>query len=193
MAAEKPKEEILATGKLFELVALHQPDGRVFELARRAPGVRVIIANRNTGKLLLTREFRRELGDWDHRLPGGKVFDSLAEYAAFRSTGQDILVPAQAKAIAESVEEAGIDVKTVQFFRKSTLGATVQWDLFVFEATDWSEHPDGQRLEQGEQVETGTWVSFDDAEEMILSGKMHEERIALILLQWLHQAREEGR
>lgn len=36
-------EKIFAKGKLFELVHLEQRDGRVFEVARRAPGVRLII------------------------------------------------------------------------------------------------------------------------------------------------------
>ena len=39
-------EVIYARGKLFELVQQKQPDGRVFEVARRAPGVRVIIADK---------------------------------------------------------------------------------------------------------------------------------------------------
>ena len=34
------EEYIIAKGKIFELVQTKQPDGRVFEVARRAPGVR---------------------------------------------------------------------------------------------------------------------------------------------------------
>ena len=59
------KENIVAQGKIFELVQTTQPDGRVFEVARRAPGTRVIIHDEAAGKILLTREFRRELGEWD--------------------------------------------------------------------------------------------------------------------------------
>jgi ADP-ribose pyrophosphatase len=178
-------EKIITRGRIFELVALPQPDGRTFELARRAPGVRVIIPDYKTKKLLLTREYRRELEDWDYRLPGGKVFDTLEEYDAFRQSKRDIMAPAKAKAMAESAEEAGINVKAVDFFKKSTLGATVEWDLYIFEATNWSENTHGQSLEKGEQIETGTWVSFTEAKSMILGGKMQEERVALILLQWL--------
>lgn len=178
-------EKIVARGRLFELVELPQPDGRTFELARRAPGVRVIISDRDKRKILLTKEFRRELNDTDYRLPGGKVFDSLAEYEAFLSSGKDIVVPAATKAIAESAEEAGMDVTDVKLFKKSTLGATVQWDLFVFEATSWSHRAAGQALEPGEQVEEVVWVDYDDAKAKILKGAMAEERIALILLQWL--------
>src|SRR6266567_4526559 len=99
-------EKIFSSGKLFELVHIAQPDGRVFEVARRAPGVRLIIADMPAKKVLLTKEFRRELGAHDFRLPGGKVFDSLAEFEAFRKTGKDILGAATVKAKAEAAEEA---------------------------------------------------------------------------------------
>lgn len=178
-------ESIYATGKMFELVHLAQPDGRVFEVARRAPGVRVIIADRDKRQVLLTKEFRRELNGYDYRLPGGKVFDSLGEFEKFRKNGRDILEPASAKAKAEAAEEAGMAIDDVKLFKKSTLGATVEWDLYVFEASKWHEHQDGQALEDGEQVEDVSWYDFGKVEQMILHGDMQEERIALILLQWL--------
>ena len=53
-------EEIYAKGKIFELVQLQQPDGRMFEIARRAPGVRIIIADKANKKVLLRREFGHE-------------------------------------------------------------------------------------------------------------------------------------
>lgn len=181
------KEVIFATGKMFELVHVPQPDGRVFELARRAPGVRLIIADIANKKVLLTKEFRRELNGYDFRLPGGKVFDTLKEYEAFRQSGDDLLPVAMAKAQAEAAEEAGIVVGEVRLVKKSTLGATVEWDLFVFEATDWREHQNGQSLEDGEQIEDVSWYDFKAVEQMILTGHMQEERIALILLQWLEK------
>lgn len=184
------KEQIFARGKLFELVHMPQPDGRVFELARRAPGVRLIIADKQAQKVLLTKEFRRELGTTDYRLPGGKVFDSLEEYDAHRKSGSDILQAATKKAKAEAAEEAGIHVTEVALFKKSTLGATVEWDLYVFEALNWQPHQDGQSLEDGEQVESVDWFDFVRAEQMIIGGAMQEERIALILLQWLRSQRE---
>src|SRR6266568_4139362 len=115
-------EDIYAAGTLFELVHVRQPDGRVFEIARRAPGVRVIIADRAAHKILLTKEFRQELGAHDFRLPGGKVFDSLDQYEDFRKTGDDIVGPASTKARAEAAEEAGMAVDDVALFKKSTLG-----------------------------------------------------------------------
>lgn len=188
---DKPAEEVFANGKLFELVHLTQPDGRVFELARRAPGVRIIIVDRENEKILITKEFRTELNDWDNRLPGGKVFDSLEEYDAHRQSGDDILAAAQRKAKAEATEETGIELENIEFFKKSTLGATVEWDLYVFVADKWHHAENGQQLENGEQIEADNWVSYDDIEKMILAGEMQEDRIALILLQWIKKETSE--
>lgn len=179
------KEVIFASGKLFELVHIPQPGGRVFEIARRAPGVRLIIADKAHKKVLLTREYRHELQAADYRLPGGKVFDTLAEFEAHRKSGAEMLQAATAKVKAEAAEEAGMDVSEVELVKKSTLGATVEWDLYVFEAKAWQPHKDGQSLEDGEQVESVEWFDYAETEAMILRGDLQEERIALILLQWL--------
>ena len=184
-------EEIFARGKLFELVHETQPDGRVFEVARRAPGVRLIIIDKKSNKVLLTKEFRKELNDWDYRLPGGKVFDTLDEYEIFRRSGEDIFAAARKKALEESVEEAGIQITNLEQFKKSTLGATVEWDLFIFEAVDWQPASGGQKLEAGENIEADNWFSYNEVVAKILNGEMREERIALILLQWISKRNKE--
>lgn len=178
-------EKIVAKGKIFELVQLVQPDGRVFEVARRAPGVRIIIADTANKKVLLTREFRHELGEYDYRLPGGKVFDTLDEFESFRASGEDMVEAAKRQAINEAQQEAGVEITALELYKKSVLGATVEWDLYVFEATNWQLSVQGQELEVGEKIEADNWVSFGEAKAMILDGKMQEERIALILLQWI--------
>lgn len=179
------KEDIFAKGKLFELVHKEQEDGRVFEVARRAPGVRLIIHDEAAGKVLLTKEYRHELGEWDYRLPGGKVFDSLDEYEAFRISGDDIVEAAKRQGIIEGQQEAGIAIATLTVYKKSVLGATVEWDLYVMESTDWQTLVAGQELEVGEKIDADTWVTYEEARKMALDGSMQEERIALILLQWL--------
>lgn len=184
-----PKETIIARGKICQLVQWTQPDGQVFEAARRAPGARLIIADRAAGTVLLTREFRHELQAWDYRLPGGKVFDRLADYEAYLASGADMLAAAAEKAKGEGAEEAGVDIAAVELYRVSTLGATMVWDLYIFEATAWQPHADGQQLEVGEQIEADTWLPYTEAEAMILGGDMREERVALTLLQWLYTQR----
>jgi len=178
-------DDVAYRGKLFELVHFEQDDGRVFEVARRAPGVRLIICDEANGKILLTKEYRQELGEWDYRLPGGKVFDSLEEYEAHRGSGDDIVEAAKKQAINEAQQEAGIEIASLDLYKKSVLGATVEWDLYVFETTNWQASVLGQELEVGEKIEADNWVTFDVAKKMILDGAMQEERIALILLQWL--------
>ncbi len=180
------QENVVAKGKIFELVQLPQSGGRIFEVARRAPGTRLIIADKTGQKVLLTREFRRELDDYDYRLPGGKVFDTLDEFENFRTSGADITEAAKTQAKAEGAQEAGIDIAELKLFKKSVLGTTVEWDLYVFEATQWQLHADGQQLDSPEeQGTTVDWYAYDKVEQMILDGNMQEERIALILLQWL--------
>jgi len=178
-------EKIIASGNIFELVQIEQDDGRIFEVARRAPGVRLIIHDEAQGKVLLTKEYRTELDAWDYRLPGGKVFDSLDEFEAFRNSGNDIVEVAKIQAKNEAQQEAGVEISSLELFKKSVLGATVEWDLYVFETTDWQLSIEGQELEVGEKIEADNWVSYAEARDMIVSGVMAEERIALILLQWL--------
>jgi ADP-ribose pyrophosphatase len=181
---------IVFSGKLFEIVQKVQKDGRMFEIARRPPGVRLIISDKVNKRILLTREYRHELQDYDYRLPGGKVFDSLNELHAWEDSGQDILDAAKAKAIGEGAEEAGVDISELELFQVSTLGATVEWDLYVFDVTNWQPHELGQQLEQGEDIEADTWFSFEEAEQMIYDGKIQEDRVALILLKWLHSQKQ---
>lgn len=181
-------EKIVAKGKIFELVQLPQKDGRVFEVARRAPGTRIIIANTERREVLLTKERRWEIDGWDYRLPGGKVFDTLDEFEAHRQNQGDILEAATAKAIEEARQEAGIDIVDPELVKKSSLGATVEWDLYIFAATNWRKNADGQDLQEDEQegIEVAMYP-FAQVEQMILNGDMQEDRVALVLLRWLKQ------
>src|SRR3989338_6098287 len=106
---EAHKEEIRYKGKLFEVVS--EPveiEGKMvqFEKVRRSPGVRLIMQD-GQGNILLTREYRRELGKFDYRLPGGKVFDSLDEWNEFKQHGGDIIEKAKQAARKEAKEETG--------------------------------------------------------------------------------------
>lgn len=181
------KREEVYRGKIYKIEHARQPDGRIFEFAHRAPGVRIIIAKKDERKVLLTKEFRYELNDWDYRLPGGKVFDTLEFYDDFREKNGDITHAALEKAKQEGAEEAGVDILDAKLVKKSTLGATVEWDLYVIQAVKWQPHEDGQQLKEDEQIEADNWFDYEKAKQMILEGRMQEERIALILLQWLER------
>lgn len=178
-------EEIVFQGKMLEVVHQDMSNGAktiTFEWARRAPGTRLILVNRDKKTILLTKEHRYELNTDDYRLPGGKVFDSLEEYNQFLTSGQDILEPAIQKARAEAEEEAGAQVDSLEHFHTSKCGATVEWDLYYFVGTDWQRAD--QKLETGEQIAV-TEVSFEEAKAMALDGRMSEERSAIVLLRFL--------
>ena len=88
-------ERVVYSGKIFEVI---QKPVRIagkeimFEKVRRSPGVRLLIINQN--KILITKEYREEHGNFDYRLPGGKVFDSLQKYLSFVQEKRDILTAA---------------------------------------------------------------------------------------------------
>lgn len=177
-------EKITYQGKIIEVVEITQPDGRVFEIARRSPGVRLVVADKEKQQVLLTKEERHEHGGVvDYRLPGGKVFDTLDEYNTFLTDGGDIASPALKRVIAEGREETGLDIKQAQHLYTSKAGATVVWDLLYFEITEWAERADGQALEHGESIDV-VWVPFAEAKRIALE-EMLEERSALVLLRYL--------
>lgn len=173
-------------GKILEVI---QESGEkagkkyLFEYAQRAPGTRLIIHQND--KILLTREFRRELNDYDYRLPGGKVFDTLAEYNDFLGLERNILPVAEAAAIKEAREEVGIVVKKIDYFATSICGTTVVWDLIYFVASQYSPVAHGQSPEYGEDISIAEY-SLSEVKEFALSGKMQEDRSVAMLLRYLH-------
>ncbi|MBI4086015.1 MAG: NUDIX hydrolase [Candidatus Liptonbacteria bacterium] len=189
MNKQKPKiesEHIVYQGRIIEVVrqkVILGGEEKNFEFARRSPGARLIIPTPDK-KILLTKEHRLEVGDYDYRLPGGKIFDTLAEYNDFLASGKDIADAAKRAAVKEGIEEAGIEIEDIKLFSISKLGATMVWDLFYFVVTKYKEHVHGQRLEEGENIEVIS-VSFDEAKEMCLDGRMREERSAAMFLRFL--------
>jgi 8-oxo-dGTP pyrophosphatase MutT (NUDIX family) len=176
-------ESIKYQGKIVEVVEKEVVKGekkKIFEFARRSPGVRIIADNGN--QILLTREYRREAGGYDTRLPGGKVFDRLEDYNEALRTEQNIDEAANLAARKEAKEEAGIEAKTIQQVHKSICGATVMWDLYYFLTTDFVQGE--QKLEEGEDISVG-WVDKNKVKEMCLKGEIGEERSALVLLRYL--------
>ena len=168
-------------GSIFEM----QQNDKGWERAVRAPGVRIIIDDEESGKILLTREYREELGGYDYRLPGGKVFDSLSEYLDFQANDGDIESAATEKVKQESIEESGYEISNPELITRSVNGATVGWDLFVFATKDFRRHENGQRLERGEQIETDNWFAYDEIIEMLRRGDMQEGRIAFELWRYI--------
>lgn len=178
-------EKITHQGKIIEVVQKEvdiNGKKKVFEYARRSPGTRLIIPKGDA--VLLTKEFRSELNNYDYRLPGGKVYDSLDEYNNALSSNIDINESAKTAAIKEAKEETGVEVKELSFFHKSVCGATVVWDLFYFVVNEFSES--SQNLEDGEDI-TFEFIDKDAVKKMCLDGSISEERSALVLLRYLQE------
>ncbi len=185
------KEQILYKSRLFEVVS--EPveiEGKTFEFekVRRSPGVRLIISD-GQGNILLTREFRWELSKFDYRLPGGKVFDSLDEFNAFKQGKGDIIEAAKRAAIKEAREETGFILGDCEYLSTSKLGATVEWDLLYFFASiDWSKQGD-QELEVGENIEV-VWFSEEEVMNLIFEEeKFSEERSVVALIRFCNDRR----
>ncbi len=177
------EEIILAQWRLLELVSQDTTVAgttKTFEFARRAPGVRIIIsAQDGSDKILLSREWRSELNRYDYRLPGGKVFDSLTEFHQHRDVINEY---AKNAVIREAKEEVGITVKDMELLWISHCGATIVWDLYYFEVTDYALWE--QELEEWEVI-TYDFYDSETIKTWCLDGTIDEERSAIVLLRYL--------
>lgn len=156
----------------------------MFERARRPPGVRVLITKDE--KILLSREYRREQGKYDYRLPGGKVIDTIAEMRAFDG---DIITEATDAAMREAREEAGVVIRHHELIHTSHCGANIEWDLYYFLATDFDETGEHERDDEGESDLTTAWYTFDEVRAKILANEMSEDRSVAVILKWMMASR----
>lgn len=181
-------EEVMYKGKIFKVVRQPMKSGNkkiFFEIARRSPGVRLIIIKNK--KMLIAREFRTELNDFDYRLPGGKVFDTLDEYSQHLS--EDILPFAVEAVKRECREETGLLAKDIKYFLTAHSGATVIWDLMYFIINDFEESEAGQELETGEVIDI-EWKTFEEVKELCKEGKISEYRSTGVLFKFFLQDHE---
>ncbi|MEA2003418.1 MAG: NUDIX hydrolase [archaeon] len=178
--------EVKYSGNIIEVVHQKMQVGdriKIFEQARRSPGVRVMLVDGD--KMLVTKEYRTEIQDWDFRIPGGKVFDSLEEYRAAVESGKDMLASASDAAKKEVLEETGLVVDEIRHFTTSgTGGPTVRWDMYYFVADKFHLSDGGQMLEPGENI-TFEWMSLDDVRRLCLDGSFKEDRTVANILKLL--------
>jgi ADP-ribose pyrophosphatase len=182
------EREVVYRGKIIEVVQQKFQAGdevKTFEVARRAPGTRLIIVSPD-GKILITKEYRVEVKDYDYRLPGGKVFDSLEQYNEFLRSGASMTGAAELAARKEAVEECGIEVEEMEHVVTSKCGATMEWDLYYFLVKKYAPLAE-RHLEAGEDI-TVNWMSFEEVRELCLSGRMQEDRSVAVLLRWLNKS-----
>ena len=169
-----------------KLLAIEKHSEKGWERAIRPPGVRLFIED-ESGKILLTREFRHEQNDFDFRLPGGKVFDDLSdEFFACRADKNLMNDAVLSACKREAKEEAGIESENESWniLSKSTLGATVEWDLY-YAQMKISDHHIGEQDLKEDETEHGIEIAFYTKEEIlniIQDGKIGEERTVAFLM-----------
>lgn len=182
----KPDFNVVFRGRIFEIVHFEGKPGVTFEAAVRAPGTRLLIETEKDGikALLMNREIRREAKGYDFRLPGGKVFDSLAQLDAHRTSGDPIEPIAEHAARKEGHEEAGIDGGEYELIQISTAGATVDWDLYYYRVT--GAEMGQQNLDDLEQGDIDVVIlSAHEIFEKLSAGEIMEGRSAAVLWKWL--------
>jgi ADP-ribose pyrophosphatase len=140
----------------------------VFEYVWRIDGTRSIVIN-EAGEILLTREYRHELKDYDWRLPGGKL-DRVDEN----------IVDAASR---ELREETGVTAKTWEYLWATAPDATVRFQRHFLLATDISVGT--QNLDEGENISL-SWFSRSNVVRMALEGQIREEISAFSLLRYIH-------
>jgi len=176
--------KVVFSGKIIEVLQKDVDiNGKkvVFEKARRSPGTRLIIPV-DDDRILITREFRHEHNNYDYRLPGGKVLNSLEEYRVVIDNGGEISELAKIAAIKEAKEETGIIVKDIELFYISKSGATVEWDLYYFVVKDFERG--NKELEDDEDIEV-LEMTKQEVKEKCLSGEIGEDRSVAQLLKFL--------
>ncbi len=90
---------------------------------------------------------------------------------------------AREAAIKEATEEAGIKPIELELLRVATCGGSFEWDLYYFVVKKYEEV--GQHLEEHEKIEI-IKVSQAELRDVVLSGKMQEDRSVGVLLKYLN-------
>jgi len=175
-------------GAIVQVLQKVLPNGDVHEMARRSPGVRMIIVTTDN-KFLISREKRDYLEKgWDYRLPGGKVVDTLSDYLALLEKlengldGGDLTPTVEAAVIKESKEEVGITVRNPELLQISTAGGTIEWDLWYWLVRDFDCGE--QELEHDEEIEI-VEMTVSEVAKLVINKEFSEDRSRVALMDYL--------
>lgn len=180
----------IAKGEIWVLEQQTQPNGKVYEVAKRTPGVRLIVVN-DKNEMLLNKEKRHELeGSFDLRLPGGKVFDDIDAWLEVYGDDDALLAKAKEAVVSEAHEECGVvvEVKDLKFLKKDINGGKGEWDLYYFCISQFSLDENGPAFHgtEADEIDGWEWFSPLDAEELALDVQngMSESRSARYVASW---------
>ena len=162
---------VVFEGKWFtvEQDLVKMPGGKKFlaEWVTRTDGVRVIARRGN--EILITDEYREELGRRDYRLPGGKVENGDSPLKA---------------AMDELREETGFQAGEWTELGVTQAFAMVRYRLHYYEAGQLEYDP--VEHDEGEDIRS-CWFPLREAAEMALSGRIGEDLSALQVLRYASQ------
>lgn len=176
-------------GTIFGLYQAVAENGKVFEEVRRTPGVRLLITN-DQDEILLNQEKRRTLGyKVDHRLPGGKVFDSINDAETYRNH-PDLGGYVIDAAIREAREEIGLDIQAedCEIFAQDQYDGKVEFDLYFVAVRRFTILDSGPEFADSEHQEIvgWQWHDYKAAKHLALDyQKFSEGRSARMLLSFL--------
>lgn len=176
------KEKIVFQWKIIEVVQQTVQIGDkelLREIARRSPGVRLIICDGD--KILITKEFRKEVNTEDYRLPGGKVFDTLKEY---NEHSHDIEKYALLWVKRECEQETWLIPHDISLYYVSKVWATMERDLYYYVIKQFTHHKKWQQLEIWENIIV-EWKTKEEIFALIKKWAMHEDRSVWVLLRYL--------
>lgn len=180
--------EPIFNGHIVQLLQKKTDRGDIYEVARRSPGVRMVIVTPDN-KFLMSRERRDYLErEWDYRLPGGKVVDTLEGYLQLLGQleqGQDggsLKPTVEVAAIKESKEEVGITVRNPELLHVSSSGGTIEWDLWYWFIKDFDRGE--QQLEHDEEIEIIEMTPIEVAQ-LVINKEISEDRTRAVLTDYL--------
>jgi 8-oxo-dGTP pyrophosphatase MutT (NUDIX family) len=177
-------------GTIFSIQRAVHKSGKLFEIAVRSPGVRLIIADRQ-GRVLLNREKRRELEyEIDCRLPGGMVFDEIDEFLKVRGTSM-LDEHVMRAAVKEAEEEVGVIISEggARIWANDNNFGKVEFDLFFVEVNNFKQSKIGPVFAdtESEEIMGWRWYTFDEAAQSALDPlQFSEGRSARMLLSYIH-------
>lgn len=160
---------------------------KTIEFAERSPGARTLVTDGT--RILMMKEWRMETGNWDYRLPGGKIFDSLDEYLVEKDKPDiDMNRIAAAGARRELEEETGLDLPSEIFHKlhRSVCGATVVWDLYYYlaEIAPQTITRASVATQEGERTYPA-WFTYAEVLSLCLQNHVQEDRTVAVLLKYL--------
>lgn len=162
--------ELVFAGKNFKVfhehVTARSGARELHEYVWRTDGARIIALSGDA--ILMSREYRHELGAFDWRLPGGKVDPGESPEDAARR---------------ELREETGCSASEWEFLWSTTPDSTVRYRRHFFVATGIQMGTPSR--DDGEEIAT-TWMPIEQACQLALAGEIREEISALAVLRLKH-------